>query len=332
MPIIENSRLKFFVGLNTGYVTDGKPDNRLIDFYKSRSSPELYCAIVGNVVIPGGHGTTTNTPKISRVTEWTQLSVEIENSGSIPGIQLTTTWEGFAGPKSFRSPNSHEVIKRSRELVHNLGHTGIVSVLSAFNEGTDLAVSAGFRHIQIHAAHGYLFSLLVDDRFNDEAPMVRDRLADWARKYAIAGIETSIRISLRTGDVDFDAVGRNQFYENIACMPIDFIDVSSGFYSIDKRLIYPGRPDVLRERRNETVALAKLFPRKRFIFSGRAMLEPEHDLAPNIHIGLCRDLIANPNYLRDTKTACVNSGKCHYFSRGEDHLSCSQWPAQPSSQ
>jgi hypothetical protein len=63
---------------------------------------------------------------------------------------------------------------------------------------------------------------------------------------------------------------------------------------------------------------------KDFILSGRALLQVDHDLPPNLHIGLCRDLIANPDYLVDQSRGCMNSGKCHYFSRGTDHVTCNR--------
>jgi NADPH2 dehydrogenase len=205
---------------------------------------------------------------------------------------------------------------------------GIASTLKVLDEAAKLSVEAGFRHLQVHAAHGYLFSLLVDGRINARAPEVLERLSIWALKYSACDIETSIRISLRTGDSQFDAKGRDRFYAQIANLPFDFVDVSSGFYDIDKQLIYPGRPDVLGARRAETIALARRFPKQDFIFSGRALQEPGHDLPPNLHIGLCRDLIANPDYLTDPSKGCVNSGKCHYFSRRADHITCSQWTEQ----
>jgi 2,4-dienoyl-CoA reductase-like NADH-dependent reductase (Old Yellow Enzyme family) len=322
---LSSNRLKFFVGLNTGYVTRGKPDERYVDFYRRRSSPALHCAIIGNVVIPGGYGSNASTPTISRSPEWAKVAGEIERRGSLPGIQLATTWEGYIGSRSFRSPTAHETIERSRQLVRQLGPKRIASTLGALDDAADIAVDAGFRHLQVHAAHGYLFNLLVDDRLNENAPEVRERLADWALRHIAAGIETSIRISLRSGDDNFDANDRDRFLGQIAGLPFDFIDVSSGFYNIDKQLIYPGRPDVLRARRAETIALAGSFPDRRFILSGRALVEPQQDLPPNLHIGICRDLIANPDYLTDTSRGCINSGKCHYFSRGADHVTCPQW-------
>jgi NADPH2 dehydrogenase len=328
-PNLKDNRLTFFVGLNTGYVTNGKPDARFIEFYRRRSSPALHCAIVGNVVIPGGHGTNPNTAQISRAREWTDAANAIAGRGSLPGIQFATTWEQYNAPKLFRAAVPRVVIQRLRDLVRQLGQSKVMSTLASIDTATDFALEAGFRHLQIHAAHGYLFSLLVDDRLNDCADDVRNWLGKWALRQSSRGIETSIRISLRTGDPEFDAVGRNKFYTQIATLPFDFIDVSSGFYDINKQLIYPGRQDIIQQRRAETIELALRFGNQRFIFSGRALLEPDEDLPPNVHFGIGRDLLANADYLTDKSRGCVNSGKCHYFSRGFDHVSCSQWQLGP---
>ena len=322
---LSRERLKFFVGLNTGYVTGGRLDERLIEFYRRRSSPALYCAIVGNVVIPGGYGSNDKTPMISAGPEWETLATAIVRAGSLPGIQLATAWEGYIGSKSFRSTASHETIARSRALVRQLGRSAVVSVFKGLDEAAEIATAAGFRHLQVHAAHGYLFNLLVDDRLNEGAEEVLGLLTEWALRCSQRRIETSIRISLKSGDVVFDSDGNDRFYAQIVRLPFDFVDISSGFYNIDKRLIYPARPDLLEARRAESIDLSRRFPDRHFILSGRALLAPTGDLPANLHIGLCRDLIANPDYLLNQRKGCVNSGKCHYFSRGGDHLTCSQW-------
>jgi NADPH2 dehydrogenase len=150
-------------------------------------------------------------------------------------------------------------------------------------------------------------------------------LAEWFEETKSAGAETSIRISLRTGDPGFDTVGRGRFHDRIVRLPTTFIDVSSGYYNIDKQLIYPARPDTLQARRAETLSLAAQYPEAQFILSGRALMESEEGLPSNAHIGLCRDLIANPDFLENQAKGCINSGECHYFSRGATHISCPQW-------
>jgi NADPH2 dehydrogenase len=212
-----------------------------------------------------------------------------------------------------------------REMVRTLGTDHVMNVLTSLEDGTSMALGAGFRHVQLHAAHGYLFSVLVDDRIYDGADDVLSWLAEWFRKTQSVGVDVSIRISLRTGDSRFDASGRERFQDRIAGMPVNYIDASSGFYNIDKQLIYPARPDTLLARRTETLALARRHPEMQFILSGRALYRSEETLPANVHLGLCRDLIANPDFLVDTTKGCVNSGKCHYFSRGAAHVTCPQW-------
>lgn len=322
---MSEKRLKFFVGVNTGYVTHGIPDGRFIDFYRRRASPELHCAIVGNVVVPNGYGTNTSTPMISKDAVWTSVSSAISERGSLPGIQLATTWKNYQGARKFLSPNADKTIAAAREIVEGLGPSGIAKVLESLNMATTLAINAGFRHLQIHAAHGYLFSLLVDQRFNARAQDVIAWLNDWVARQTAVQVETSIRISLRTGVSTFDAEGRDFFYESISNTYFDFVDVSSGFYNINKKLIYPSLPNTLLDRRNETIALSYRFPNKKFIYSGRALHYSTSKLPSNLHIGICRDLIANPDFLIYRNNGCVNSGKCHYFSQKKNNINCSQW-------
>ena len=109
-------------------------------------------------------------------------------------------------------------------------------------------------------------------------------------------------------------------------LPVDIVDVSSGFYNIDKRLIYPSLTAVLQERRRETIELASRHPATHFILSGRASTGIA-SLLGNVHLGLCRDLIANPRFLYDRSGGRQNPGKCHYYSRGAPEVLCSRWPA-----
>jgi len=329
-PILRKNRKTFFVGLNTGYVDGDMPDQRMIAFYEERCSPLLTCAIVGNVIIPDGHGCNAMTPRISRHKRWKTLSSAIASRGTVPGIQLATAWEGYAGPTSFRPKDWTETIARSRALAATISPTRLQQLFSGLHIGTELAAEAGFRHVQLHAAHGYLFSLLLDARLYDGAADCLAHVAAWARVGREAGLETSLRISLRTGDERFDRYGSSTFQDQASALPVDMVDVSSGFYNIDKRLIYPSIAAVLQERRRETAALASRHPNTQFILSGRAS-DAVEDFPRNVHLGLCRDLIANARFLYDRSQGCQNSGKCHYHSRGAGSVTCSRWLASRDS-
>ena len=323
--ILVQTRRKFFVGLNAGYASNGEPDERLVDFYSRRSSPSLYCAIVGNVVLPGGYPSNARTPTISTSPIWSTIAREIYHRSTLPGIQLATAWNNYRGQRSFRSKDSKEAIAYARQITANISKQDVKQLFVSLDKGTALALDAGFHHVQLHAAHGYLFSLLIDRRLFSGADEVLTGIARWAQIWSSVDVELSIRFSLRTGDPEFDAEGSETFQHRVASLPLHYIDVSSGFYNIDKQLIYPARPDTLAARRKETLTLASKHQKTSFIYSGRALLHPEDGLPSNVHIGLCRDLIANPYYLNDRTQGCLNSGKCHYYSRNTPHVMCPRW-------
>jgi hypothetical protein len=113
-----------------------------------------------------------------------------------------------------------------------------------------------------------------------------------------------------------------------SAVPVDLIDVSSGFYNIDKRMIYPSVVSVREDRWCETARLAERHPHSQFILSGRAY-KAVTAFPTNVHLGLCRDILANPNFLVEAH-GCQNSGKCHYHSRGAANISCPQWETSRS--
>ena len=318
------TRQVFFLGVNTGYVRNGLPDARFLNFYARRSSSNLHCAIVGNVVVPGGHASNEATPLLNSDAIWSEIASAIASGGSCPGIQLATVWEGYIGSRKFVNASS-DVVLEGRRMVLAMKRDGISSMLDAFEAAVNLALSHGFAHIQLHAAHGYLLSLLIDARINPDADFVLHRLAVIGTLLRREGIESSIRISLRNGDIAFDTDGMAAFQQDICRLPFDFIDLSSGYYNIDKRLIYPARPSVLAQRLEDSVDAALRHPECQFIVSGRALHYNWTELPKNIHPGICRDLIANPNVLDEPANGCQNHNKCHYYSRGEPHLTCARW-------
>lgn len=327
------NKLAFFVGVNTGYITEGLPDDRFVEFYRRRSSPSLYCAIIGNVVIPDGYGSNSSTPMLTQDKIWGKIAAQINDQGTLPGIQLATTWPNYRGMHGFVGADQQAVISASREIAISFGRSGALDVVAAFSRGGDIAINHGFKHLQIHGAHGYLLSLLIDKRINSHADEVLEKLSETASDWINKGIEVSLRVSLRTGAEDFDSSGGDEFIDRVVSTPFSFIDLSSGFYNIDKRLIYPSRPEMVEDRLIETSRVALRHPNKNFIYSGKATSNISRITAHNIHIGICRDLIANPDFLDGwiEGGGCKNRSKCHYFSRGLPSLTCALWNDQTDS-
>lgn len=320
-----DNRKYFFLAVNTGFVQGKLPDVKCRAFYRERSRHGLHCSIVGNVVTPGGTGSNDVCAEISSEPEWRQLAESISESGALPGIQLASAWQGYIGMKRFVPNLGDDPLNEYRRLATSLSNKEARAAFDGLYRGTEFAVKAGFRHIQIHAAHGYLFNLLVDPRLSRHAEFSLEAIRQWARGLTAMGIESSVRISIRTGHPVLDNQCSRQFLDRIANLPVSYVDISAGFYNINKRLIYPSSPQLLADRLEATLAFASHHPATQVILSGKSALTWDAWLPPNVHIGICRNLIANPDFLLESARGCTLCMKCHYYSREASHLTCGQW-------
>lgn len=315
---------KFFVGLNTGLVdSDSNPDSRCIEFYSSRSGNGLDCTIVGNVVLPTGFGTNGKTARISNSMAWRSLAEAIAARGAIPGIQFSSTWASYLGERRFIARDPAETYRSYLKVGKEITEEHISALMSQLHEGSQLAIEHGFRHIQLHAAHGYIFNLILHTMFSSHSKWAHEKIRSWLDAMQSDGVSTSIRISLSTGWPSADS-DYSSGLSAVIGLPVDYIDLSDGFYNLDKRKIYPSTVQLSRQRFEISAALAMANPNKNFILSGQAK-KFVAELPDNLHLGFCRDLIANPNFLQNMEDGCVLCNKCHYYSRGEDSLTCPQW-------
>ncbi|WP_223481093.1 MULTISPECIES: hypothetical protein [unclassified Pseudomonas] len=318
------ARRVFFLAVNTGYTKDGTPDRRFLEFYSERSGRGLHCAIVGNVAIPSGFGTNSNTPRIEINPIWGEISEAISNRGTLPGIQLSTTWEDYIGAKSFIAKTPLEQLTNYKNIASKFDDDHVRAQFASLETATKVAVDSGFKHIQLHAAHGYFFNLILDNRFSNNHGLAIELTQKWLELTTRAEVETSIRISALTGAENFD-FEQSSFLEEIVKIPFDFHDVSEGFYNINKKLIYPSIQKILDDRIGRGVGLAVKYPENNFIVSGKSRILDLENVPENVHVGICRDLIANANFLDEQERGCKNKMKCHYYSRGESFMTCGQW-------
>lgn len=319
------SRKYFFLAVNTGLAVGGVPDDRCRAFYRDRSGNGLHCTIVGNVVTPGGDPSNSSCAEISQDGAWRQLAEAIAERGASPGIQLASAWPGYIGMTRFIARTPVDPLRFYKEVAANLSVKDWVKTYDELRLATELAVDAGFRHIQLHAAHGYLFNLFIDRRLSRCADEALHSIERWLRELSGIGVETSIRFSMRSGYQEFDDQGRYDVMDSLVELGPDYLDASSGFYNVDKRLIYPYRERELSQRADDNLDAAKRHPSMNFILSGKSAFAWDTSLPDNIHIGICRDLIANPEFMRVRGNGCENRMRCHYYSRGESHLTCGRW-------
>jgi len=303
----------------------GLPDSRCLEFYRERSKHGLHCAIVGNVVTPNGVGTNGVCSKISVDSAWRNLAEAINEQGALAGIQLSSTWPGYQGIRKFVPKSPDDEIAAYKKLGQSLTEKEVIDAFDSLRRGTELAINAGFRHVQLHAAHGYLFNMLIDRRFSFHADYCLKAIEAWATDLRSIKVETSLRFSMQTGHTGLDNAYGTQFTDEIGLLPVDYLDASVGFYNINKRLIYPSTSEILARRVEATLAMAQQNPTANLILSGMSSRAWDSQLPSNVHIGICRDLIANPDFLRDRTNGCKCCMKCHYFSRGESYLTCGRW-------
>jgi 2,4-dienoyl-CoA reductase-like NADH-dependent reductase (Old Yellow Enzyme family) len=111
---------------------------------------------------------------------------------------------------------------------------------------------------------------------------------------------------------------------------VDIIDLSAGFYTLDRQLIYPNRGDgsppyypAARAIALKTTALVS--------FAGNVtdLRRIPADAPPNLLVAVGRALIADPDFATkslsnkfDEIRACARTSHCHYFSRGIAQIEC----------
>jgi 2,4-dienoyl-CoA reductase-like NADH-dependent reductase (Old Yellow Enzyme family) len=200
-----------------------------------------------------------------------------------------------------------------------------------------LAKQAGYGVVQVHAAHGYLLSLLLHPATNTRQGRFSIREA-WLEEFLarmreiLGGTLLSIRLSTLTGLApEGEEIEWTRCVEDRAAESgVDIVDLSAGFYTLDRRLIYPGQQWTgpvyshwLRPLTDDLPCLVAVAGRFTDL---RSLASP---LPANILVALGRALIADLNFASkaragqfDQMNYCALTNRCHYFSRGRDALEC----------
>ena len=178
----------------------------------------------------------------------------VHSQGAVAGIQLAhagrkascdVPWKGGAGLRSSEAGGwpvvgpSAVAFDEGNPVPTALDEAGIDGVVAAFEAATRRALAAGFRLIEIHAAHGYLLheflSPLSNRRRDDYGGSLENRMrlplriAGALRKLVPADLPVFVRISATDWaeggwDVEQSVVLGGRLKE----VGIDLIDVSSG--------------------------------------------------------------------------------------------------------
>ena len=316
-PITENKT--FFLPVNTGYYENGLPTDECLAFYKARCNDRVYCAIVGNIATCHGFVTNERTGRISRDSKWDRLTEILKGNGVLPGIQLACTWLGYIGQRTFIA-NNWAAYKEEVKTV--LLQIDLPKVIADFRESIVISIEKGFKHAQIHAAHGYLLSSLLDPHLSEYTCETVTALIEIAHEFGDE-LEMSLRVSAYCGFSDEIEGDRLSVIESLFCNGFSFIDLSEGYYNFNKKLIYPSTPQEKQERVKRSLLIAANYPSQDFIVSGWESFQ--HHNSNNVHRGYCRSIVANPNFNILHELSCKLCGECHYYTLGRDKLMCSKW-------
>lgn len=333
-----------FSPINTGLAQDARPDSRMVQFHRVRAGPGIGIAIVGNVAVSADSRTNENTIVLASASDVRGVAAvarAIEETGTLPGIQLAFSPPGLNPRPAWRCADKDAEVHRLRKLVASVPEAQMHKLIDAFVSSAQLAVDSGFRVIQIHAAHGYLLSLMLSKYLNGRIggfsadgewlEVFIGRLSD-----VCVGRLVSIRISVvhGIGDLDTEVQEALALADRLDAAGVGLIDVSAGLYTLTRELIYPkgGGGDVPYLRHG--TKMAQRVSCLVCVAGGIRFFDALPSIPDNLLIGVGRPLLADPGFVRKyladeshTIQHCKNRGKCHYFTRGESHISCGVNPS-----
>jgi 2,4-dienoyl-CoA reductase-like NADH-dependent reductase (Old Yellow Enzyme family) len=195
-----------------------------------------------------GIWTDEHVPPLARIAQF------VESQGAVAGIQLAHAgrkascdlpWKGGVGLKTPDSGGWPVVgpsaipFDETSPLPKALDEAGIEGIVAAFEAATRRALAAGFRLIEIHAAHGYLLhqflSPLSNQRTDRYGGSLENRMrltlqvAERVRMLVPAELPVFVRISATDwADGGWDADQSVVLARHLKDLGIDLIDCSSG--------------------------------------------------------------------------------------------------------
>lgn len=326
--------------INTGYTDKGLPTARLRRFHSDRSGSGIGISMVGNVAVDEGGRTNVTTAVLNRDTDiaaYSALAGCIAAQGSLAGIQLARSPEDLAPGRNWKTLKISDERMRLQKIVLAYSEKEISERLSHFLVAARLAVLAGFQVIQLHAAHGYFLSLLLHpatnarvDHYAQSNSWFEELLAElWT---IVKTSLLSVRLSVLTG-----ILGKEEEISLAATLVTravrggaDIVDLSAGFYTCDRRLIYPDkhwRGPIYLDRLDDLTGKSKAV----VTIAGRIVDRQSipKRLPDNAIVSVGRALIADPDFVLKIRAKdyaqinhCRLMNRCHYFSRGLNSMEC----------
>lgn len=330
--------IKFdFAPINTGFAKDGTYDDRIIKFHNARSGKGIETSYIGNISTSEFNCTNNSTAFFSdkNILFLEKLSETITQNGSAPGIQIATRISAVPPNRNWTG-NIHAHTKSAMKELCSLTDEAIENELELIKYGIKLSIESEFSIIQLHAAHGYLFSHLLSRVVNKRTGKFAFGRLHWVEELStyIRTLSSTATFDIRINILDGleekaqEFEYKQQLVKALVNSGCQKISLTNGFYDVNKELIYPQEALFASENLARATVLAKSSPNTAFSIAGSmlSVISPHSLLPANLSIALGRALIADPNavvnFRAGKKTACTLCGECHYYSHGKENISC----------
>lgn len=186
-----------------------------------------------------------------QATEWAKIVSFIESQGSVPALQLAHAGRKGSSQRPWLGSGSVEVANGGWETVspspiafdgyqtpRELATDEVYQLIDAFVEATRKAVSAGFKLIEIHAAHGYLIHQFLSPLSNTRKDEFGGSLENRSRLLteiikAIRSEHPELPLLVRFSATDYSEGGWDlqqtiQVAQKCKELGVDLFDISSG--------------------------------------------------------------------------------------------------------
>ena len=333
----------FFAPINPGFASEGNPSSNHLLFQKERSGKGIGISYVGNVSISKKFVTNKNTAYFNNdnLNTWKKLADSIRLEGSLPGIQLACRKSSLEPNKRMMNNNHSEYIRFVQEEILSMSKKQINEIIDLFIHSAKTSYGIGFKVIQIHAAHGYFLSQFINptlnirrDEYNATQNKILEKIIRGIRRELPTDVIIDIRLSLLDG-LQPEEVEKNykkSVIHKLVNLEVDMISFSNGIYDINKQLIYPLKTWGHGVFINDILPFAKRHPEILWNTSGNIWDVEKLDLESlpnNLSFSIGRALIADPHFLNksfndlhESINHCQRKQKCHYYSLGNDHITC----------
>jgi 2,4-dienoyl-CoA reductase-like NADH-dependent reductase (Old Yellow Enzyme family) len=330
----------FLAPINTGFARNGRPSANLVDFHRRRSGPAIGVSMVGNVSVSSSSVTNGRTVVLSEAATLSRFAVlarAITANGSLAGIQLAYCPADLRPAKNWVCRDRRAEQNRLAELVSSITLQALSQALLQYVLSVRLAWRAGFQVIQIHAAHGYLLSLLLHPLVNKRTDRFQFGGA-WLPEFASQVREASygrilsFRLSLYSGLLDSvggEVQNSASLTADLSALGVDLVDYSTGFYTVNRKMIYPGAEDGPLPYLELLRGIARS---TRCVIGCAGNVSDLRELPPiesNMVVSVGRALIADSAFVAKSKALefdrivhCTRAGRCHYYSRGRSSIEC----------